>query len=133
MHFLVDYRHCRPIGVRIIAEEIGVRLTYLAGVWTLAISLPATAQDTRDAEFAHADAKLNATYNALLKQLGRGEQAQLRAAQRVWLTFRDLDCRFGWADRRDCLIERTSQREEQLRTSTYWSASGRLIRIPPPK
>ena len=110
-----------------------MRLTYLSGIWALAISLPATGQDTRNAELAHADANLNATYNALLKQLGRGEQAQLRASQRAWLTFRDLDCEFGWTDRRDCLIERTSQREEQLRTSTYWTASGRLISIPSPK
>ena len=109
-----------------------MRLAYLAAVWGLAISLPATAQDTRNAELAHADANLNATYNALLKQLSRGEQAQLRASQRAWLAFRDLDCAFGWADRRDCLIERTSQREEQLRTSTYWTANGRLISIPSP-
>lgn len=86
-----------------------------------------TAQDTRNAELAASDAQLNKVYGTLIRQLGKDEQAALRTAQRAWLSFRDLDCKFGWGDKRDCLIARTDERVEQLRNSIYWTPSGKEI------
>lgn len=105
---------------------------------TVAISLavvatPAIAQDTRDGELAQADARLNATYKTLIDQLGDQDRATLRAAQRAWIALRDLDCEVGWADRRDCLIARTDERERQLRGSIYWTPRGELIELQDPR
>jgi uncharacterized protein YecT (DUF1311 family) len=72
---------------------------------------------------------LNSTrfYGALIRQLGKEDQAALRTSQRAWLSFRDLDCKFGWGDKRDCLIARTDERVEQLGNSLYWMPNGKQI------
>jgi uncharacterized protein YecT (DUF1311 family) len=85
------------------------------------------AQDTRNAELAASDAQLNKVYGALIRQLGKEDQAALRTSQRAWLSFRDLDCKFGWGDKRDCLIARTDERVEQLGNSLYWMPNGKQI------
>jgi uncharacterized protein YecT (DUF1311 family) len=48
------------------------------------------------ADFARADAALNATYAEVMARLARDEQgrARLVAAERAWLTFRDAQCAF---------------------------------------
>ncbi|ESQ76432.1 lysozyme inhibitor LprI family protein [Asticcacaulis sp. AC402] len=96
--------------------------------------LTATAQralwDTRDAELAHSNETLNATYQALIRQLSPEDQAALRKAQRAWIAFRDADCEVGWADTRDCLITRTDEREQQLRDSFYWGPGGKPVEFP---
>lgn len=96
------------------------------------ISLSANAQDTRDAELAYANDQLNVTYQALLRQLTPKNQSALRAAQRAWIRFRDVDCSFGWADRRECLMQRTDEREKQFREAIYFDAGGKLIELPAP-
>ncbi|MBV8970950.1 MAG: DUF1311 domain-containing protein [Sphingomonadaceae bacterium] len=45
------------------------------------------------AGFQRADARLNAVYRRALKELEPPVRARLVAAQRAWVTFRDLDCR----------------------------------------
>lgn len=92
-----------------------------------ALSASVSAQDTRNAELASADAELNKVYRALISQLGKDYQAALRSSQRAWLGFRDLDCKFGWGDRRDCLIARTEERTQQIRDSLYWTPGGKQI------
>lgn len=79
-------------------------LRYFLSAGLLIVSAPAYAQNTRDAELAASDAELNKVYRTLMTQLGKEDQTALRASQRAWLSFRDLDCNVGWADRRDCLI-----------------------------
>ena len=96
------------------------------------VASSALAQDTRDAEVAQADRQLNATYQALLRQLGDKDREALRAAQRTWIIFRDADCSFGWGDPRDCLMQRTNEREQQLRDSVYFDSRGTFIRLPRP-
>jgi uncharacterized protein YecT (DUF1311 family) len=96
------------------------------------LAVPALAQDTRDAELAFENDRLNHTYQAILQRLSADDRRGLRAAQRAWIGFRDADCAFGWGDRRDCLITRTFEREEQLRTSLYWDAQGNPIEVPEP-
>ena len=51
-------------------------------------ALTACAQDALD----HADAELNAVYAQTLKALSGRGVVELRAAQRAWIRFRDLDC-----------------------------------------
>jgi len=91
------------------------------------------AQDTRNAELASGNKRLNATYETLIRQLRGPDQAALRTAQREWIKFRDADCAFGWPDPRDCLIQRTDERERQLRDSVYFGVAGKLIKLPPPR
>jgi len=82
------------------------------------LAVPAAARD----DAAHADAELNAAYQALLAQLGDGDRQRLRDAQRAWIAFRDRECAFrtqGRADSAaaaaDCAAELTQQRTEALR------------------
>lgn len=93
----------------------------------------AHAQSTRDAELAEADGRLNFTYQALMGRLTPIDQRALRAAQRLWIQFRDSDCTLGWGDMRDCLIQRTEEREKQFRNSIYFDASGTQIVLPHPQ
>jgi len=72
-----------------------------------------------------ADAELNASYKALLSQLGTPDQQRLRDAQRAWIAFRDKECAFrtqgnqggsvGAATAADCVGELTRQRAETLK------------------
>lgn len=104
-----------------------------AAIGVLCSSSLAMAQDTRGAELAFGDRRLNATYENLIRQLTPADEAALRSAQRAWLKFRDADCAFGWPDHRDCLIRRTEEREKQLRNSIYFDGSGKLIKLPAPR
>lgn len=106
----------------------------LAGTICLGLfTTSAMAQDTRNAELAFGNKNLNATYDALLHQLRPSDQAALRTAQREWIKFRDSDCAFGWPDPRDCLIQRTDEREKQLRDSVYFDKGGKLVKLPQPR
>lgn len=72
-----------------------------------------------------ADAELNASYKALLSQLGTPDQQRLRDAQRAWIAFRDKECAFrtqgnqggsvGAATAADCVGELTRQRAKALK------------------
>jgi len=106
------------------------RLAILVTLAAAGIIAPVSAQDTRNAELAHSNAMLNATYQALMRQLSPADQVALRTAERLWISFRDADCAVGWPDRRDCLGQRADERREQLRTSTYFDARGTLVRLP---
>lgn len=82
------------------------------------------AQDTRDAELAGYDAKLNETYRAIMAELGEDGQDKLRQAQRAWIRMRDFDCEWAFIDARDCLIDRTINRESELRRSYFMARDG---------
>lgn len=99
----------------------------------IAVSTAAMAQDTRNAELATSDQQLNATYRALSRQLRPDDQTALRRAQKAWIAFRDADCALGFADRRDCLMQRTDEREKQLRDSVFFNAKGDVIQLPAPR
>lgn len=98
----------------------------------MALASTSVAQDTRTAELAASDRQLNLTYRTLMQQLSPSDQIALRAAQRAWIVFRDADCVAGVGDHRDCLMQRTDDREKQLRESTYWNQKGELISLPEP-
>lgn len=44
------------------------------------------------ARYRMADAELNAAYREIMAQASPAGRHRLRAAQRAWITFRDLDC-----------------------------------------
>jgi uncharacterized protein YecT (DUF1311 family) len=50
--------------------------------------------DCINAEEKFWDQRLNRSYQALLKQLTSDRQKSLRAAQRLWLQYRDANCGF---------------------------------------
>ncbi|THD59787.1 lysozyme inhibitor LprI family protein [Phenylobacterium sp.] len=72
-------------------------LTILVG---LAIAAPAAAQTQIElnqlaaANFRKADAQLNALYRRVTNHLPAGAKAKLVASQRLWISFRDAECRF---------------------------------------
>jgi uncharacterized protein YecT (DUF1311 family) len=111
-----------------------MKAIFVAALVALAV-LPSSsmAQDTRDAELAYADKRLNSTYKELMSKINAADQLALRSSQRAWIAFRDLDCEFGWGDRRDCLIARTEERVSQIRESLYFDKNGNQVELTPPK
>jgi uncharacterized protein YecT (DUF1311 family) len=77
-----------------------------------------------------ADRKLNQVYAQVLSSLQAEDQQNLRAAQRLWLQFRDATCRaerslYGQGTGATpaylaCLEEVTSQRTADLQTTYGW-------------
>lgn len=92
----------------------------------------ASAQDTRPAELAGANRNLDNTYHFIMKRLSPEHQTSLRAAQRLWIQFRDLDCAVTEGDLQGCLIQRTDEREKQLRDTYYFDANAKPIVVPAP-
>jgi uncharacterized protein YecT (DUF1311 family) len=88
-------------------------------------ALPAFAQDTRQAELSKADQRLNKVYRQLLQRLAEPEQAKLRKAQRAWIEFRNLDCKWAFgAQPLDCMVDRTETRVQQLEETVFFDKAG---------
>jgi len=113
---------------RVLAATIG--LTILIATDAAAQLPRATRAETLASESEQTDKDLNATYQALISQLRPSDQAGLRAAERTWLKFRQADCKYGWWDSRVCYIQRTYEREKQLRASSFRDAQGRSLKLP---
>ena len=72
------------------------------------------------------DARLNRAYRALGAQLSPARRQQLTAAQRLWIQYRDANCRF-YADpdggtlatvaSNECVLRETSERARELENS----------------
>ena len=72
-----------------------------------------------------ADESLNRTYRSVISELSPAQSRGLRAAQRAWVTYRDLDCasvRTGYGTGTgatlaglNCLVRHTEDRTAQLR------------------
>ena len=100
----------------------GIRPSYDACI-TATQGQVALQGDCADAEFPYQDARLNRAYNALLAYTDAIESADLRAAQRAWLTFSKKDCavraaRFGSnagpGTQVICRMESTAMRAQTL-------------------
>jgi len=127
-----------------------IRLHFLAANLSLAISVPASADVWSECDtdpnivmteciwdhYEAADAELNEVWKQVLTTIGPSEsmsaeqaaewKAELVAAQRSWVTFKDKDCkgavayeRFGGSDANAaigaCLFNHTSARTDDLR------------------
>ncbi|HWX51164.1 MAG TPA: lysozyme inhibitor LprI family protein [Roseomonas sp.] len=68
------------------------------------------------------DRKLNAAYAALQERIDPGQREPLRAAQRLWIQYRDANCRFYGAregsvrqiEAAECLRSMTRDRAREL-------------------
>ena len=87
------------------------------------------AWSTRSAELEHADKELNRVYNLIINKMDSETQQHLREAQRKWIEFRDLDCTWAFVDNRDCLMDRTERRAEELRNSWFYDSSKKYISL----
>ncbi len=80
----------------------------------------AAIQDCIGEEYEFQDARLNATYKALMAKLSPGEQAQLKADERKWLVHRNAHCKLdpgGQGQRlgsNDCVVEENAKRATVL-------------------
>jgi len=81
--------------------------------------------DTRDAELKNSDRELNAVYSKILQKLDLKAQQKFKAAQRAWLQMRDLDCEWAYIDKRDCLIDRTVNRTNELKNTDFNAKDGK--------
>jgi uncharacterized protein YecT (DUF1311 family) len=76
-------------------------------------------------QYQREDVRLNKYYKDLVGKLGPSEKERLKAAQRAWIKFRDLQCEFEESRyeggsiqplvRSICLAQVTKQRNEDLR------------------
>ncbi|MDD2048921.1 lysozyme inhibitor LprI family protein [Pseudomonas putida] len=88
-----------------------------------------TAQSTLDmnncngAEIKHQDARLNGAYKKAMTALEPAQQAQLRDAQRLWIKYRDTNCKLyysltgGTIDQLNgagCVLDMTKARANEL-------------------
>lgn len=87
-------------------------------------------RNLRPYELQEEDRKLNIVYKKFLNRLDSTEQDELRKAQRAWIIFRDLDCKWAYSEvPYDCLIDRARNRKNEL-FSTYFSTEyGRYMSI----
>ena len=94
--------------------------------------LAAGKDDTRPAEFKHYDNRLNKTYQTIISNIRKTDKDKLRNAQRAWIKMRDLDCRWAsTAEPLDCMIDRTMNRERELRSSYFWEEDGSYTKLEP--
>ncbi len=79
--------------------------------------------DCMGSETEQHDARLNQNYKAAMQALNKGQQNQLRDAQRLWLKFREADCALlgsltgGSIDRinsASCFLDMTKQRADDI-------------------
>ncbi|SOB80831.1 Protein of unknown function [Sphingomonas guangdongensis] len=108
---------------------LGLWSTFAIAIAPVSSPSPLEPQDTRPFELADANDRLNSDYQRVLARLRDEDRQTLRAAQRVWLTFRDADCKLAIADVRDCLIQRTDERQAQLRSTSYTDRAGRVFSL----
>lgn len=90
----------------------------------------AAGQDTRQFELRKADQKLNEVYQGILRRLPAVEQLKFKKAQRAWISFRDLDCKWAFgAEPLDCMIDRTENRARELEQTVFFDATGAYGRV----
>ncbi len=95
------------------------------------------------ADFARADAALNATYAEVMARLARDEQgrARLVAAERAWIAYRDAQCDFESNDTAggsihpmlvlQCRATLTQSRDRQLLTFLHCQEGDLACPVPP--
>ena len=83
--------------------------------------------DCMSAETARQDARLTENYKKLMAKLSAKRKKTLLEAQRAWIKFRDLNCRFYYDPDggtaallagNDCFLQATADRAKELRNLT---------------
>ncbi|MTH14275.1 lysozyme inhibitor LprI family protein [Flavobacterium sp. LC2016-01] len=92
----------------------------------ISFSQSVTGEDELYKQYQRVDKKLNSVYNKLMKGLEETDKKNLVEAQKAWIKFRDLDCKFQSQDpgdgggpyenkmKIDCLITKTTERIKEL-------------------
>jgi uncharacterized protein YecT (DUF1311 family) len=89
--------------------------------------------DCLNAQTKVEDARLNRAYQALMQRSDAGQQQPLKAAQRLWISYRDANCRFyGSAEgsirqieAAQCLRAMTKARACELETAKRYEGAPR--------
>jgi len=94
---------------------------------TITFSQSVTGEDKLYNDYKKVDKELNVVYNKLKKELNETDKENLIEAQKSWIIFRDLNCKFKSQDsgdgggpyenkmKLDCLIQSTIERTEELK------------------
>ena len=111
-------------------KNTGIKLVGIVSLMILTFRVAANDQDTRPAELAFYDEKLNDIYNNILGRLESYEKVKLKKSQHAWIAFRDLDCAWAFpAEPLDCMIERTGNREKELRQTYFFDNKGNYLSV----
>ena len=79
--------------------------------------------DCIDAEYRRQDVRLNKAYKALMADQTAPRKTQLQQAQRLWISYRDANCRFyddpdggtlARVNANDCMMSATADRAHEL-------------------
>jgi len=98
----------------------------LAFLFFVTLAFSQTNEKGLSDEFAKADKELNTVYNQLKSKLEPEDKKALVNAQKAWLTFRDLNCKFVSKEdseggaiatkmKVDCLTQSTLERVKELK------------------
>lgn len=94
---------------------------------TISFSQSATGEDELYDQYEKVDKELNSVYKKLKKELKETDKKNLIEAQKAWIKFRDLNCKFKSQDpgdgggpyvnkmKIDCLIQSTIERTKELK------------------
>lgn len=109
--------------------NLGLTLLAMAGPAMADCTNPQTQMDMNRCaalDLAKATDGINASYQALMRRLDPGQQAELKAIQRQWISFKDRNCAFDASFveggsmqplvRDACLTALTRERTQQLDT-----------------
>jgi uncharacterized protein YecT (DUF1311 family) len=92
----------------------------------ISFSQSVTGEDELYEQYQKVDKELNSVYNKLIKKLNETDKKNLVEAQKAWIKFRDLDCKFQSQDpgdgggpyenkmKIDCLVRKTRDRIKEL-------------------
>ncbi|MDP3681489.1 MAG: lysozyme inhibitor LprI family protein [Flavobacterium sp.] len=94
---------------------------------SMSFSQSVTGEDELYEEYKKVDKELNSVYNKLKNELKENDKKNLLEAQKAWMKFRDLNCKFKSQDpgdgggpyenkmKIDCLIQSTIARTKELK------------------
>ena len=101
-------------------------ITVLTIIFFSSFSYSQTGEDELYSEYKKADKELNVVYNKLKNKLELADKTALINAQKAWIKFRDLNCKFTSKEdseggviankmKIDCLTQSTIERIKELK------------------
>lgn len=111
-------------------KRIKIKTLNIIIMLSLSFQTYALHKDTRPYELKYADKKLNQYYKVLLNKLNKKDKNELIKAQRQWITFRDLDCKWPFKiEPIDCMITHTENRLSQFQNTLFFNKKGQYSSI----
>lgn len=101
------------------------QLTLIIFFITLSVDVWPYKQDSRASELDYSNKKLNLIYKKILSNIPESTLITLKKAQRQWIIFRNLDCKWAYsAEQLDCMIDRTENRTKELEETYFFDQNG---------